>query len=218
MSALNDTLKQLVADACTHPPRSATRQQCIQQIYSLVMKSGKLWKENTPYYGDALQETWEHCCQHLEDYNPALSAVTTWIDTRLKWTLRKWRDRQNRDQQRQANPPPSDDGNTINPIDNLASNPGASRALHIWQATVAWVRDDPEGKLQQTCFRKRPEINAQVLFLKRFPSETPWQEIADEFALNPRDAKELPKFYNRRCRPLLREFGIAQGYIEEKTK
>ncbi|NES18930.1 MAG: sigma-70 family RNA polymerase sigma factor [Symploca sp. SIO3E6] len=218
MSALNETLKQLVAEACTHLPRSAARQLCIQEIYSLVIKSGNLWNENTPYYSDAFQETWEYCCQNLEKYNPELSAVTTWIDTRLKWTLQKWRDRQNQQKQRQVNPIGTDDGNTINPLDNLASNPGASRAIQIWQATVRWVQEDSDGKLRQTCFRKRPEINAQVLFLKRFPSETPWQDIAKEFDLNSAEAKDLPKFYNRSCRPLLREFGVLQGYIEEKKK
>ncbi|NEP08886.1 MAG: hypothetical protein F6K14_01260 [Symploca sp. SIO2C1] len=73
-------------------------------------------------------------------------AVTTWIDTRLKWTLQKWRDRQNRQKQRQANPIGLDDGNTINPLDNLASNLGASRAMQIWQTTIRWVQEDPDGK------------------------------------------------------------------------
>lgn len=218
MSALNEILKQLVADACTHPPGGSARQRCIQEIYRQVMKSGKLWTENTPYYEDALQETWEYCCQHLEDYDPNLSAVTTWIDHCLKRTLRRWRDRQNRQQQRQANPMSTDDDTTIDPLDNLAANPGSSQAIQMWQTTMTWVREDPDGKLQQTCFRKRPEINAQILFLKRFPSETPWQDIANEFNLTPAEAKDLPKFYNRNCRPLLREFGVAQGYIEEKTK
>jgi len=216
MSALNETLKQLVADACTHPPRSLERQRCIQEIYRLVMRSGRLWQESTPYYGDALQETWEHCCQHLEEYDPARSAVTTWIDNRLKWTLKKWRDRQLRDQERTANPVQTDSGDTLSPLDALSSNSSLDQAEQMWRTTLNWVRADPDGKLQATCFRRRPEINAQVLFLKRFPSETPWQEIAREFDLNQKDAENLPKFYNRNCLRLLREFGIAQGYLEEK--
>ncbi|MGJ3252217.1 MAG: sigma-70 family RNA polymerase sigma factor [Elainellaceae cyanobacterium] len=218
MSALNDTLKQLVADACTHPSRSVERQQCIQEIYRLVMGSRKLWNETTPYYGDALQETWEYCCHHLDEYDPTLSAVTTWIDNRLKWTLKKWRDRQIRAQDRIVNPVPTEDGTMLNPLNTLASNPGIDRAEQIWYTTLSWVRDDPDDKLRTTCFRKRPDINAQVLFLKRFPSETPWQDIAHEFDLNAAEAKDLPKFYNRNCLPLLREFGIAQGYLEENPK
>lgn len=218
MSALNETLKQLVADACTHPPRSVARQRCIQEIYRQVMKSGKLWKENTSYYSDALQETWEYCCQNLEQYNPSISAVTTWIDTRLKWMLRKWQSRQNREQRRQVNPIQTNDSKTPELVETLASNQDIGRVLQIWQTTITWVQKDPDGKLQRTCFRKRREINAQVLFLKRFPSETPWQDIAKEFNLTPAQAKDLPKFYNRNCLPLLREFGVAQGYIEEKNK
>jgi hypothetical protein len=194
------------------------RQQCIQQIYQLVMRSGKLWKETTPYYEDALQETWEYCCQHLEEYDPTLSAVTTWIDNRLKWTLRKWRDRQISDQDRTVNPMQTDDGCTLNPLDTLVANPGIEHAEQIWYNTLHWVQTDPEAKLQATCFRKRQDINAQVLFLMRFPSETSWQDIAHEFDLNSLEAKDLPKFYNRNCLPLLREFGITQGYLEDRQK
>ena len=119
MSALNETLKQLVADACAHSHRSFERQRCIQEIYQRVMRSGRLWTENTPYYGDALQETWEYCCQHLDKYDPTLSAVTTWINNRLRWTLKKWRDRQLRDQNRMANPISTEDSNPLNPLDIL---------------------------------------------------------------------------------------------------
>lgn len=218
MSALNDTLKQLVASGCAHPPRSIERQQYIQDLYRRVMQSGKLWQENTPYYGDALQETWEYCCQHLDEYDPTRSTVTTWMNNRLQWTLKKWRDRQYREQERTANPTKAPDGNILNPIDTIASNTNIDQAERIWQNTLHWVQSDPDGVLQSTCFRKRKDINAQVLFLKRFPSETPWQEIASEFDLNAAESKDLPKFYNRNCLPLLRRFGISQGYLEAPKK
>jgi len=32
---------------------------------------------------------------------------------------------------------------------------------------------------------------------------------------NSAEAKDLPKFYSRRCKPLLEQFIIAQGYIDE---
>lgn len=218
MNALNDTLNRLVAEACKHSLRSVERQRYIQEIYRLVVRSGKLWKENTPYYGDAFQEAWEYCCQHLDEYDSNRSAVTTWIDNRLKWTLKKWRDRQHRDQNRTASPLQSDDGSTLNPLDTLPSNTSIDRAKQIWQNTLSWVKADPDNLLRTTCFRKRIEINAQTLFLRRFPSETSWRDIAQEFSLNAAEAKDLPKFYNRRCLPLLREFGTAQGYLEDPKK
>jgi hypothetical protein len=216
MDELNETLKQLVAEACSFPLRSADRQRCIQKIYRRVMNSRKIWKESSLYYNDALQETWEYCCQHWEDYDPSLSAVTTWINNRLQWTLRKWRDRQIQEQDRRVNPVLTNDGTLLEPINRVASNPGTMQAMEIWHTTLTWVQTDPDGVLQQTYFRKRREINAQALFLKRFPSETSWQEIAREFNLTPAEVKDLPKFYNRSCLPLLRSFGVTQGYLEEQ--
>lgn len=216
MKDLDETLRQLVAEACTHPPKSVDRQRALQEIYRLVMKSGKLWREYTPYYADALQQMWEYCCQHLEEYDPTLSGVITWLDNYLKKQLRLFRDRQSRDYKRRAGIEQTEQGNFVDPVDRLPARPELEPTLDVWEKTMNWVQTDPQGILQATCFRKRADINAQTLFLMRFPSETSWQVIADRFHLTPAEAKDLPKFYNRRCLPLLRNFGISQGYLDEE--
>ncbi|MBD2058095.1 sigma-70 family RNA polymerase sigma factor [Oculatella sp. FACHB-28] len=216
MKDLDETLRQLVAEACTHPPKSVDRQRALQEIYRLVMKSGKLWREYTPYYADALQQMWEYCCQHLEEYDPTLSGVITWLDNYLKKQLRLFRDRQSRDYKRRAGIEQTEQGNFVDPVDRLPARPELEPTLDVWEKTMNWVQTDPQGILQATCFRKRVDINAQTLFLMRFPSETSWQVIADRFHLTPAEAKDLPKFYNRRCLPLLRNFGISQGYLDEE--
>ncbi|MBD2000298.1 sigma-70 family RNA polymerase sigma factor [Leptolyngbya sp. FACHB-541] len=216
MKDLDETLRQLVAEACTHPPKSVDRQRALQEIYRLVMKSGKLWREYTPYYADALQQMWEYCCQHLEEYDPTLSGVITWLDNYLKKQLRLFRDRRSRDYKRRAGVEQTEQGNFVDPVDRLPARPELEPTLDVWEKTMNWVQTDPQGILQATCFRKRADINAQTLFLMRFPSETSWQVIADRFHLTPAEAKDLPKFYNRRCLPLLRNFGISQGYLDEE--
>lgn len=215
MKDLDETLRQLVAEACTHPPKSVDRQRALQEMYRLVMQSGKLWREYTPYYADALQQMWEYCCQHLEEYDPTLSGVITWLDNYLKKQLRLFRDRQSRDYKRRAGVAQTEQGDLIDPVDRIPARSETEPVLDVWEKTVNWVKSDPDNVLQATCFRKRAEINAQTLFLMRFPSETSWQVIADRFHLTPAEAKDLPKFYNRRCLPLLRNFGISQGYLDE---
>ncbi len=214
MDDLNDLLRQLVAEARTYPPESVDRRQKLNKIIRLVTKSGKLWKEYSDYYNDAVQQMWEYCCQNLEEYDPELASVITWLDNYLKKRLRNFRDRKYREFNRQASPLQTDE-QIFDPLDRVPANPDINPILEIWHKTLEWVQADPEGELQKTCFRNRPEINCQVLFLKRFPTETPWSEIAAEFSLTAAEAKDLPKFYNRRCLPLVRNFGIAQGYIEE---
>ncbi len=213
---LNEKLRQLMADACTHPTGSLERQQKLSQVYRLVMKSGKLWQERTPYYNDALQEMWEYCCQHPEEYDSNLKQVITWLDDELKKRLRRYRYAKKKQQERQMNTLPSESKQFTDPVDNLRARPDIQPVLDIWFNTQNWVLTDPEGVLRRTCFRKRPEVNCQALFLQRFPAETPWKKIAERFELTPAEAKDLPKWYNRNCLPLLRKFGVVQEYIEER--
>lgn len=215
MEDLNEQLRQLVAEARTHPPQSLPRQQKLQQLYRLVMKSGKLWKEYTPDYNDALQQMWEYCCQNIEQYDPTLSNVITWLDDYLKKRLRNLRDAKYRQQAREQKALATETGEIVDPVQHLPARPDIQPILDIWEHTLNWVQTDPDGMLRGTCFRQRAEINCQALFLLRFPSETPWQTIAERFALTPSAAKDLPKWYNRNCLPLLRKFGASQGYIEE---
>jgi len=211
--SLHHTLQTLVAEASALPPASVRRQQLLQEIYRQVMTAKKLWVEHEPYYGDALQDMWEYCLQHLDEYDPAIAGVTTWLNFCLKKQLRRHRDRWIRERDRKANPRLTTDGEILDPVDSLPAQSALEPVLEILGTTLAWVKTDPEGTLQSTCFRKRPDISAQTLFLKRFPDETPWQTIAEHFGLNPAEAKDLPKFYHRHCLPLLRNFGISQGYI-----
>ncbi|NJK39880.1 MAG: sigma-70 family RNA polymerase sigma factor [Oscillatoriales cyanobacterium RM2_1_1] len=205
-------LQQIIAEAQALPPESAERRQKLNQIIRLVTGSGKLWRESVDYYNDALQEMWEYCCQHLEDYDPQRSHVITWFDYHLKKRLRVWRDRHYRDQNRQITPQIFDDS-LLDPLDFVSPETQIQPALEIWERTLEWVQADPQHRLCRTCFRRCSQINCQVLFFKRFPHETPWKDIAAEFDLDPAAAKDLPKFYNRKCLPLLRDFGQSQGYL-----
>ncbi|MEO0842875.1 MAG: sigma-70 family RNA polymerase sigma factor [Cyanobacteria bacterium J06641_2] len=218
MNELDLKLRQLIASACKYPPQSLERQQVLAEVYLLVMKSGKLWKEHVPYYNDALQEMWEYCCQHPEDYNPDIKGPIVWLDDQLKKRLRRMRDGKYRHQRRLTIIKQTEQGVIDNPIDDIVASPDIQPALEIWEKTILWVQKDADKRLRSVYFRKRPEINAQVLILKRLPPNTPsWKNIAAEFNLNPQQAKDLPKFYNRKCLPLLREFGLSQGYIDKSA-
>ena len=70
VDALNQQLLQLVALACLYPAYSLQRRQKLTELVRVVIKSGKVWKENTPYYNDALQQTWLYFCRNPEQYNP----------------------------------------------------------------------------------------------------------------------------------------------------
>ena len=215
MKDLNHKLCQLIAEARHYPLKSLERQQRISEVHRLVMQTGKLWRENSPYYTDALQEMWEYCCQHPEAYDPSVKRVITWLDDYLKKRLRRYRDARYRQQQRLLIILETEKGQATDAVENLSAPPDIQPTLDIWQATLDWVQTDPDGTLHRTIFRKRPAINSQTLILRRLPPDTPWSTIAAEFNLTPAETKDLPKFYHRKCLPLLRKFALSQGFIEE---
>ncbi|MCA1994385.1 MAG: sigma-70 family RNA polymerase sigma factor [Coleofasciculus sp. S288] len=215
MDNLDEILRQLVAQACTYPPRSIERQKIIQVIHQRVMTSGRLWnEERKPYYADALQEMWEYCCQHLEEYNPEIRGVITWLDDNLKRILRHYRDRTSRQRNRQAPVLQTQEGQILDPVDGLSASPDVQPALEMWNEVLDWVQTDPDGVLRNTFFKNRSDINAQVLLLQQLsPNILPWDTIAARFNLSPKDAKYLPQWYSRHCNRLLRTFGRERGYF-----
>ncbi len=205
---LNQQLQQLVAEACSYPARSLQRRQKLTEIVRVVMKSGKLWKENTPYYNDALQQTWLYFCRNPEQYNPERCSVTTWLDNCLKWRLQDFRSLEAQEQARTVSASTLGIEETTDAIHNLPDDPDIPPIL---EETYQWAQTDADGELTSTHVKGRPDVTCQILILRRLPPETPWKTIAKEFGLPPSTA---PNFYKRECLPRLRNFALRQGYYE----
>ena len=203
-------LSQLVEEACQHPHGSRKRQKKLTQIIRLV--GNRLWKENTAYYEDALQETWVYFCLNLcegktaraYDFNKA--NVVTWLNNYLKWRLRDGYI-ETQKQKKQTAPLRVDENHRIiDPVDNLP----AKEVPNILEEVKQWVLKDPEHKLRQTYLDNHPQITCQLLILKRLPPETPWKTLSEQYGIS---SGTLSSFYQRKCKPLLRDFGRFQGYI-----
>ena len=209
---LNLELKQLVAKICNSS--GLERRQYLGELYIKVTKSGKLWRENTSYYQDALQEMWEYCCSHPEEYRPELLEVITWLNDELKKRLKKYRMRFKRENQRHLYSYQTTEGKTLNLIDNLVSCGNMEAARDMLETIREWVRLDRDGILSSIYFRKYPHINARSVIEKRLPFNVDdWKNITRQWNLNPKEAQDLPKFYSRKCKPLLIQFAKTQGYI-----
>jgi len=150
-----------------------------------------------------------------DDKQVVLSQLVAKLNDRFGRNLRNYGDRNYRQRTRQAASVETEDGQTRDPIDGLVAPPDLEPVLDMWNAILDWVRADPDGTLRQTCFKNRPEINAQVLLLQQLPPHTvAWDTIVARFNLSPADARYLPQWYSRHCNRLLRQFGKNQGYIE----
>lgn len=200
---LDDSLCSLIVQTCQYPPGSIQRQIGMTQIVRAILKSGKLWQENTPYYEDALQQTWLYFCRNLceantaQSYDPTISSVTTWLDKYLKRRLQDYRQEllvQNQSLDKETTP-------------TLIAPPPVPPIL---EEVKKWATTDVDGELRNIHIRGHPKVTCQMLILRRLPPRTSWEELSKEFNL---PVTTLNSFYRRQCFPRLRKFGESQGYL-----
>lgn len=213
--SVNEYLKRLMTEACLHAPRTDERREELSEIVRVVIKSGQLWKENTPYYRDALQQTWLYLCENPERYDPARGTLINWLDKHLKWRLKDFRQTNRQQEVRRIAVRLTRTEKVCEQIEvddeemeNLPAHPDIPPIL---EETRRWIETDLSRELRKTYVRGRPDVNCQMLILLRLPPETRWQTIAKKFNI-PQSTAET--FYQREALPLLRKFALAQGYID----
>ncbi len=211
MKQSSQTLSQLVKEACQHPPGSKQRQKNLTQIIRIV--NSCLWQENTSYYEDALQETWIYFCRNLcegkpgKAYDPKRANLITWLNTYLKWRLKDGYIAISKQKQHNVSGLVDSDNRVIDPVANL---PAKADIPPILEEIEQWALKDTQNKLSRIYLENHPHITAKVLILRRLPPETAWAKLAQEYAI---PAGTLSSFYQRKCKPLLRDFSKSQGYI-----
>jgi hypothetical protein len=209
---------ELITQACQHPPDSLRRSRFLNQLIREILKSGKLWKANTPYYQEALQETWIYLNRNLceattakEAYNPLKSSITTWLNAYLKMRLFdcsrapiKESDKPNR--RRIGSSEGEQDEEPINRTEYFAADPDVTFYL---DELLQWIENDPNNELKSRHVRGKPKINCQVLLQRRCLYGQSLQEVAKEFECAP---STLYQLFNNDCRELLQKFCNDQGY------
>ncbi len=211
MKHSSEYLLKLVAAACKHPPGSKERQKNLTKIIRIV--SRQLWQEQTSYYEDALQETWIYFCRNICEgksglvYESNKASVVTWLNNYLKWRLKDGYINEQKQKQRTVSVKIDKDNKVVNLIDTLAAPPDIPPLL---KEIEQWVLKDPQNKLRKICMDNYPQVTAQVLILKRLPPETSWKDLAREYNIA---AGTLSSFYQRKCKPLLREYSKERGYL-----
>lgn len=161
-----EQLSQLVAQTCKHPRGSVERRLGLNHLIQSIVKSGKLWRENTPYYEDALQQTWLFLCRNLCEantgarYDPTKSSVTTWLDFYLKKRLLDFRLEEQRQKIQQVSPLTSlEVAHKINSIENL---PASAALQPILEEIKQLVEADADGELRSIHIKGRPDLTCQV--------------------------------------------------------
>jgi hypothetical protein len=213
MSHLQQQLEQLITEACNDPLGSRERQKNLTKIIRLI--NSQLWRENTPYYEDALQQTWIYFCQNLcegktgQPYDRTKASVITWLNNYLK---RRLQDFYIAERKQQPQTISLETNNSLTnrdyaPADKIQAN---STSQALLEEIKKWVQTDPQKKLRRIHLKNRPDITCQILILRRLPPETAWKVLATEFGVS---IGTLSSFYQRQCLPIMREFGEMEGYL-----
>ncbi|MFS8118087.1 MAG: sigma-70 family RNA polymerase sigma factor [Microcoleus sp.] len=209
---------ELVTEACKHPVGSLRRSRFLNKLIREIVKSGKLWKDHTPHYEEALHKTWIYLSRNLceattakEPYNPKISQITTWLNTYLKnrlldCRLEEQKEREKQSRRRIVSLEGVQDEATINSIENLKANSDVSFYL---DELLEWIETDPNDELKSRHVRGKPEINCQVLLQRKCLYGQTIEEIAKEFGCA---HSTLYQLLNNDCRHLLQQFSENQGY------
>ena len=208
---------ELIAKACQHLPGSLGRGRFLDKLIREIVKSGKLWKENTDYYEEALQKTWIYLSQNLceattakRPYNPEESSIYTWLNSYLKMRLLDCCIEQQKKQQQISSRILSLEGEQdeaiVNSIENQPAEPDAS--FYVAEV-IEWIETDPNNELKSRHIRGKPQVNCQVLLQRQCLYGQSIQEIAKEFGCA---SSTLYEFLNNDCRHLLQKFCEDQGY------
>lgn len=211
MTDLERQLRELVKTACSHPPGSAVRQKSLTEIIRLTQS--KLWRENTLMYEDALQQTWLYFCRNIceatttERYNPDRASLLTWLNNYLKRRLQDLREDTAKQAKQHVPPIRVVDGATI---DIIEEQPAPADIPPILELVRQWVEIDVDGTLQAIHIMGYPDVNCQLLILRRLPPETTWEQLSEELGI---PISSLSTFYQRKCLPKLRKFGKSEGYV-----
>jgi hypothetical protein len=206
-------LQELIAIASQHPlaldetgkilpnqSSSKIRQKALTEIIRLV--TPRLWKENVPYYNDALQQTLYYLVRKYDKYDPDRAGVITWLNMRLKFELLNCKMKL-AEEQRRFSSLTNAEGHEID-----ISAPTEFEESGIIDNIRLWVESDPSGELQAEHLRDRPEITSQKIILDRLFKNHSWQILAECYNSS---IPTLSSHYQRKCIPRLRAFCLAQN-------
>ncbi|MDX2098842.1 MAG: sigma-70 family RNA polymerase sigma factor [Leptolyngbyaceae cyanobacterium bins.59] len=210
---LDQQLQELVIEICRHPWGSLARQKGITKLIGLIQQSHRLWRDTHAGYEDALQQTWFYVCRHLCEaatgakYDPEQSSVITWMNGYLKYRLLDLKQQDAIDSQKRVFSRQTDTGEVLDPIDQVPAKP---EQVPILEEVVDWVQRECI-QLRRVHIRDRPDVNCEVLILRRLLPVTPWEQLSREFRI---PVATLSQFYRRECLPRLVAFGRSQGYLD----
>ncbi|MEG3989956.1 hypothetical protein QUA13_22850 [Microcoleus sp. S28C3] len=206
---LYQELDRLVTQISQHPP-GWKRSRLLNQLLTKMKNSGLIWKENLPYYEDALQEQWDFFSSNLcesrtgTQYDRTRGNVITWFNYYLKRRLQNLALRLERENNRRCSSKTIfKEGKKIEKIEDLPDRDRTHilETAQLFTELQAWIDTDPDRVLSKHV-RGRPDITCQVI-LKGLSAGKSFTVLAAELSCS---YSTLYAFHRVQCRPHLQIF------------
>ncbi len=225
----------LIAQIQSLPKRSSQRRNLIPVLITQLQASGKITAciPNLPaeLYYDALHETLLWFCEHIDEYNPALSGPVVWFNRNLFYTASKIKRSHYRplpskfqiseeNRQKQGGP---------DAYEQLMEEAEAQIVDDLYE----WAQQDCAAKLKRAALRDRLDINAQIVIsavlehIRRLRSlNKTCGHLYDIFSDQPTDLSQLfvqlsiqfqcspaqlQRFWREQCQPQIKAFLQQSG-------
>jgi hypothetical protein len=217
---LNSQLKLMISLVCElnqeQPMEKLLRNQLLTRMILIIHESGKFsWTNNLlykDYAEEAILQTYEYLRRSPHNYNPNHengASVITWLNGYLKWRIHDLKQDAQEEALNRQNPNiRGEDGEFINILDIQIAHHSSEKALILLDNLRNWAENEPELKLIH--IRNSPDITASKIISSRLPDQDiEWQDLGREFNVS---STTLSSFYERQCRPRLKEYVESFGY------
>lgn len=199
MDELDRRLKELAETAKQHSSGSLQRRKAIQRLLQAIRQSGKLFcKGRYDYppevYHDALQRTFEYVAKKIDEYDPTLAKMMTWVNRKLDFAFKDEiksfkKERQRKSQETSYSQSHSEDEGTLE--NRLASD----EVLYLSDQVRQIIESDPEELFKSKHLRGRPDVNFQVIALYLMENSNK-RKLAERLSVN---EQTLYSFFRRAC-------------------
>ena len=198
------SLQKLIDEACSHQSASLQRRKALNRLFRAVYKSRRTWRGTGDFYEEALAKTMMYVSEKLcESYDTERGSFFSWFNTCLR---SRYKDEIRADQRKRSHRQSlkqDNDGELIDPLDQIASGIDATLLVEVWDAFVKWLEDDPDTILQACHVEGNSKANCQFLAYLRLFLGKEWKEIAMEVG-SPRGT--VSTHWCRKCDFLMREW------------
>jgi uncharacterized membrane-anchored protein YjiN (DUF445 family) len=194
---IDDRLKQLAIAAKNHPPKTVERQKAVTKLYMEIEKykiikcpqnqnfSREIYQE---ICAEAKQELMFRVCKEVHNYRPE-KEVSQWVNFLMSKCFQEATPKVIGVKERK---------HLYCENMDLFFNKLEVQAKHdfyrIEVALIELIKEDPDDAFKSEVSKKYPQVNFQLLLVKRVIEDVGWQQISQELGVS---ISNLSSFYRR---------------------